>query len=82
MTAGVLAKATTEGEAVPEGPWELPEGWVWAALGRARGVLTEAQEKTLVGELIATPALTAQALKDEARIEKVARDVARALSAL
>jgi glutamine---fructose-6-phosphate transaminase (isomerizing) len=52
------------------------------ALGRARGVLTEAQEKALVGELIATPALMAQAFRDEQRFEKVARDVARASSAL
>ncbi|HTO80492.1 MAG TPA: glutamine--fructose-6-phosphate transaminase (isomerizing) [Methylocystis sp.] len=52
------------------------------ALGRARGVLTEAEEKALVAELIATPALMAQALKNEARIEPLARDVARASSAL
>jgi glucosamine--fructose-6-phosphate aminotransferase (isomerizing) len=52
------------------------------ALGRARGVLSEAQEKALVAELIAVPALMAQALKNEARIEPVARDVARATSAL
>jgi len=52
------------------------------ALGRARGVLSEAQEKALVAELIATPALMAQALKNEARIEPLARDVARASSAL
>ncbi len=52
------------------------------ALGRARGVLSEAQEKELVAELIATPALMAQALKNEARVEPLARDVARASSAL
>jgi glutamine---fructose-6-phosphate transaminase (isomerizing) len=52
------------------------------ALGRARGVLSEAEEKALVAELIATPALMAQALKNEARIEPLARDVARASSAL
>ncbi|ARN81420.1 glutamine--fructose-6-phosphate transaminase (isomerizing) [Methylocystis bryophila] len=52
------------------------------ALGRARGVLSEAQEKALVAELIATPALMAQALKNEARVEPLARDVARASSAL
>ncbi len=51
------------------------------ALGRARGVLSEAEEKALVAELIATPALMAQALKNEARIEPLARDVARASSA-
>ena len=52
------------------------------ALGRARGVLSEAEEKALVAELIATPALMAQALKNEARVEPLARDVARASSAL
>ncbi len=52
------------------------------ALGRARGVLTEAREKELVAELIATPGLMAQVLKDEARLEPVARDVARASSVL
>ena len=52
------------------------------ALGRARGVLSEAREKELVAELIATPGLMAQVLKDEARIEAVARDVARASSVL
>jgi glucosamine--fructose-6-phosphate aminotransferase (isomerizing) len=52
------------------------------ALGRARGVLSEAQERELVGELVATPALMAQAFRDEERFEKVARDVARASSAL
>jgi len=52
------------------------------ALGRARGVLSEAEEKALVAELIATPALMAQVLKNEARIEPLARDVARASSVL
>jgi glucosamine--fructose-6-phosphate aminotransferase (isomerizing) len=52
------------------------------ALGRARGVLTEAREKELVAELVATPGLMARVLKDEARIEPVARDVARASSVL
>ncbi len=52
------------------------------ALGRARGVLTEAREKELVAELIATPGLMARVLKEEARIEPVARDVARASSVL
>jgi len=45
-------------------------------------VLTEEREKELVAELIATPGLMAQVLKDEARIEPVARDVARASSVL
>ena len=52
------------------------------ALGRARGTLSEAQEKELVKELIATPALMAQVFRDEQRFERVARDVARASSAL
>jgi glucosamine--fructose-6-phosphate aminotransferase (isomerizing) len=52
------------------------------ALGRARGVLSEAQEKALVAELAATPGLMADALAREARIEPVARDVARASSVL
>ena len=52
------------------------------ALGRARGVLTEAREKELVAELIATPGMMAQVLKDEERLEPVARDVARASSVL
>jgi len=51
-------------------------------LGRARGVLTAEQEKQLVAELIAAPAQMAQALRDEARFERVARDVARASSVL
>ncbi|PWB84480.1 MAG: glutamine--fructose-6-phosphate transaminase (isomerizing) [Methylocystaceae bacterium] len=52
------------------------------ALGRARGVLSEAEEKALVAELAATPGLMADALAHEARIELVARDVARASSVL
>jgi glutamine---fructose-6-phosphate transaminase (isomerizing) len=52
------------------------------ALGKARGVLSEEREKELVAELIATPGLMAQVLKDEARVEPVARDVARASSVL
>ena len=52
------------------------------ALGRARGVLTEEREKELVAELVATPGLMAEVLKSEARLEPVARDVARASSVL
>ncbi len=52
------------------------------ALGKARGVLSEKQERALVAELIATPGLMAEVLKDEARVEPVARDVARATSVL
>jgi glucosamine--fructose-6-phosphate aminotransferase (isomerizing) len=52
------------------------------ALGRARGVLTREQERELVAELIATPGQMAEELKRETQIEPVARDVARATSAL
>ena len=52
------------------------------ALGRARGVLTREQERELVAELIATPGQMAEELNREAQIEPVARDVARATSAL
>jgi len=52
------------------------------ALGRARGVLTREQERELVSELIATPGQMAEELNREAQIEPVARDVARATSAL
>ena len=52
------------------------------ALGRARGVLDRDAERDLVSALIATPGQMAEELKQEARIEPVARDVARATSAL
>ncbi len=52
------------------------------ALGRARGVLGPSDEKALVRELLATPGLMAEVLKTEARLEPVARDVARASSVL
>lgn len=52
------------------------------ALGRARGVLTREEERNLVAELIATPGQMAEELNREAQIEPVARDVARATSAL
>jgi glucosamine--fructose-6-phosphate aminotransferase (isomerizing) len=52
------------------------------ALGRARGVLDRDAERELVSALIATPGQMAEELKQEARIEPVARDVARATSAL
>jgi glucosamine--fructose-6-phosphate aminotransferase (isomerizing) len=52
------------------------------ALGRARGVLTKEQERTLVAELVAAPGQMAEALNREAQIEPVARDVARATSVL
>ena len=44
------------------------------ALGRARGVLSEADEARLVGELIAVPGLMAEAMKREPAIEHLARD--------
>jgi glucosamine--fructose-6-phosphate aminotransferase (isomerizing) len=52
------------------------------ALGRARGVLSEAEERALVSELIAAPGLMAGLLKAEGQIEPVARDIARASSVL
>ena len=45
---------------------------VWL-LGRARGVLTKEQERTLVAELVAAPGQMAEALNREAQIEPVAR---------
>jgi glutamine---fructose-6-phosphate transaminase (isomerizing) len=52
------------------------------ALGRARGVLSEEQERALVSELIAAPGQMAELLKRESGIEPVARDIARASSVL
>jgi glucosamine--fructose-6-phosphate aminotransferase (isomerizing) len=52
------------------------------ALGRARGVLSEEQERALISELIATPGLMVEVLNREALIEPVARDIARASSVL
>jgi len=52
------------------------------ALGRARGVLSEAQEKALVSELIAAPGQMAELLNRQSGIEPVARDIARASSVL
>ena len=45
-------------------------------------MLTREQERELVAELIATPGQMAEELNREAQIEPVARDVARATSAL
>ena len=47
------------------------------ALGRARGVLSEADEARLVGELIAVPGLMAEAMKREPAIEHLAREFTR-----
>jgi glucosamine--fructose-6-phosphate aminotransferase (isomerizing) len=52
------------------------------ALGRARGILSLAQERELVSQLIATPGQMAEALNEEKQVEPVARDVARAESVL
>ncbi len=47
------------------------------AAGRARGHLSEADEKKLVRALIAVPRLMAQALKLEPQIEKLSHDLAK-----
>ena len=47
------------------------------AAGRARGHLSEADEKKLVHALIAVPRLMAQALKLEPQIEKLSHDLAK-----
>ena len=52
------------------------------ALGRARGVLSEAEESRLVGELVATPGLVAETLKLEPAVEKIARKLAEARDVL
>jgi len=52
------------------------------ALGRARGVLSEEEETRLVGELVATPGLVAEALKLEPAVEKIARKLAQARDVL
>jgi len=52
------------------------------ALGKARGTVDEAAEAALVGELVATPGLLAQALKLEPAAEKLAHAIARARDVL
>jgi glucosamine--fructose-6-phosphate aminotransferase (isomerizing) len=52
------------------------------ALGRARGVLSEEEERALISELVSTPGLMVEVLNHEALIEPVARDIARASSVL
>ena len=47
------------------------------AAGKARGVLSDADEKKLVHALIEVPRLMSQTLKLEPQIEKLARDIAR-----
>src|SRR5277367_6503613 len=51
-------------------------------LGRARGTIDEAAESGLVGELVATPGLLAEALKLEPTAEKLAQAIARARDVL
>ena len=51
-------------------------------LGKARGKIDEAAEAALIGELIATPGLLAEALKLEPAVEKLAHTVARARDVL
>src|SRR6202522_2218990 len=46
-------------------------------LGKARGIIDEAAESALVGELVATPGLLAEALKLEPTAEKLAQAIAR-----
>jgi len=50
--------------------------------GRARGTLSEADEKALVDALIAVPTLMAEAVKREHEIELLARDLAKATDVL
>src|SRR5271156_1071543 len=52
------------------------------SLARARGALSEARESELVGELIATPGLLAEALKLEPALEQIAHKLARARDVL
>ena len=52
------------------------------AAGRARGHLSEADERRLVTDLIAVPALMVEALKCEHQIEQVAHDMAKAKDVL
>jgi glutamine---fructose-6-phosphate transaminase (isomerizing) len=52
------------------------------AAGRARGVLTEADEKKLVRALIEVPRHMAEALRMEPRIEQLARDLSRSRDVL
>ncbi len=52
------------------------------AFGRARGVLDAEEEAQYVAELMAVPGLMAEAMKREARIEALARDLSRARDVL
>ncbi|MCA8889300.1 MAG: isomerizing glutamine--fructose-6-phosphate transaminase, partial [Parvularculaceae bacterium] len=50
---------------------------VAAAAGRARGVLSEAEEQDIVKALLQTPRLVSEALKQHDAIENVAREIAK-----
>jgi glucosamine 6-phosphate synthetase-like amidotransferase/phosphosugar isomerase protein len=52
------------------------------SLGKARGIIDEAAESALIGELVATPRLLAEALKLEPTAEKLAQAIARARDVL
>jgi glucosamine--fructose-6-phosphate aminotransferase (isomerizing) len=52
------------------------------SLGRARGTIDEAIEAALLGELVATPGLLAEALKLEPAVEKLAHAIAHARDVL
>jgi glucosamine--fructose-6-phosphate aminotransferase (isomerizing) len=52
------------------------------AFGRARGVIDAKQEAHYVSELMAVPGLMAEAMKREARIETLARDLSHARDVL
>jgi glucosamine--fructose-6-phosphate aminotransferase (isomerizing) len=51
-------------------------------LARARGVMSEAEERALIGELVMTPGLIAQTLKLEPQLEQIAHGLARARDVL
>jgi glucosamine--fructose-6-phosphate aminotransferase (isomerizing) len=55
---------------------------VAAGAGRARGVLSEEEERTMVRSLIEVPRLMAEALALEPQIEHVARDLAKSRDVL
>jgi glucosamine--fructose-6-phosphate aminotransferase (isomerizing) len=52
------------------------------AAGRARGTLAESDEKAIIAALIAAPGLMVEALKHEAEIEVLAREIAKATDVL
>ena len=51
-------------------------------LARARGAMSEAQEKALIDELVAAPGLRAEVLKLEPQVEHIAHKLARARDVL